>query len=471
MKILVVDDDDLMHLTLKTIFKNESLTFATTTDSALQHLSKDSFNVVFLDIQLTRTNGGDGIELLKKIRQRDRYLPCVMISALDDRATVMKCFELGAVDYVAKGTVAPEAYRLAVYKAAAWRKLLSDSPECRVLEVPMPNNYEMNQIKSSAKTMIDLKNHIFKIAKLPGPFLILGETGTGKELVAKALWSGRGDRNRPFIAVNCASLPSNLVESELFGYERGAFTGAINAKAGLFEAANGGDIFLDEVGELSIDLQAKFLRVLQDGRVRRIGSDKERPLDIRILAATNVDLMQAVNEKEFREDLFYRLNVHQVRLPPLRERLGDIIELLTFFLRVNGFSGIKIDEKAKELLLTYSWPGNVRQLKSLAEYFRPYLDSSDSIITPQLVNQWIQNNQVGHRNSSSSNLKEKTNSEIQAAFSSNKSLNLVGMLEEIQKNYVESALEITKNNRSQAARILGVSRQRLGNWLSDWGIF
>jgi len=401
MKILVVDDDELMQLTLKTVFKGEQVLFATSFAEASELLKSEYFNVAFLDIQLKKGTHGDGLDLLKLIGERDSYLPCVMISALDDRATVMKCLELGAVDYVAKGTVSPEAYRLALYKSAVWRKLLSESPSGRVPKT-LRGDFDLSQIKGNSTKMVELKSTIQKMGVLPGPFLVLGETGTGKELVAKALWAAKRDSNRPFIAVNCASLPENLVESELFGYEKGSFTGALATKTGLFEAANGGDIFLDEIGELSADLQAKFLRVLQDRKVRRVGSDKERPLDIRIIAATNIDLMEAVSENEFREDLFYRLNVHQVRLPPLRERSEDLLELFDLFMKEHGFSEVSLSEEAKGLMLQFKWPGNVRQLKGFSEYLRANLDLKKPDLTAKIVETWLSFNQIRSKASSQS---------------------------------------------------------------------
>jgi DNA-binding NtrC family response regulator len=470
MKILVVDDDELMRLTLKTVFKGESVFFATSLEEASDLLKREYFDAAFLDIQLQKGTYGDGIDLLKLIRERDSYLPCVMISGLDDRETVMKCLELGAVDYVAKGTVSPDAYRVALYKSAVWRKLLSESSVARIPKV-LGKAYESTALLGSSNAMTELRRNIERMALLDGPFLICGETGTGKELAARSLWAAKGNANRPFVAINCASLPENLVESELFGFEKGSFTGALNAKTGLFEAANGGDIFLDEIGELSLDLQAKFLRVLQDKKVRRLGGDKERPLNIRIIAATNVDLPDAIDKGEFREDLFYRLNVHQIRMPVLRERLDDILELFDYFMKENGFNKFSVSKEATIMLTQFTWPGNVRQLKAFAEYLRSQFDiSKPSQLEASHVETWLSFNQLKSKIKPSGPSFDPAN-EVKRAIQEKRSLGIVSMVDEIQRSYVEAALNVTSQNRSQAAKVLGVSRQRLSNWLSDWGIF
>jgi DNA-binding NtrC family response regulator len=473
-KILVVDDDELMCLTLKAVFKGDQLFFAKSFDEASSLLKVEYFNAAFLDIQLQKGTKGDGLDLLKLIRERDCYLPCVMISGLDDRETVMNCLELGAVDYVAKGTVSPDAYRVALYKSAVWRKLLSESPAARTPKIGKLS--EALTLRGNSTQMNALRENIQRMASLAGPFLILGETGTGKELAARALWAFKKDANRPFVAINCASLPENLVESELFGFEKGSFTGALASKTGLFEAANGGDIFLDEIGELSLDLQAKFLRVLQDKKVRRLGSDKERPLDIRIIAATNVDLMDAVENDEFREDLFYRLNVHQLRMPTLRERPSDVIELFNYFMHENNFQNLSILEDAQKLLESFPWPGNVRQLKAFAEYLRSQLPLNNAKLEANHVQTWMGFNRLRSKNKNDQKgshgvLGLDPVQDIKLALEQKKSLSIVEMVDSIQKAYVEAALIGTGQNRSQAAKVLGVSRQRLSNWLSDWGIF
>jgi transcriptional regulator with PAS, ATPase and Fis domain len=299
----------------------------------------------------------------------------------------------------------------------------------------------------------------------------LGETGTGKELAARALWAAKKDAHRPFVAITCASLPENLVESELFGFEKGSFTGALAAKTGLFEAANGGDLFLDEIGELSLDLQAKFLRVLQDKKVRRLGSDKERPLDIRIIAATNVDLVDAVEKDEFREDLFYRLNVHQIRMPALRDRPSDIIELFEFFMHENGFLRISVSPEAEVLMKQFNWPGNVRQLKAFSEYLRSQLEPALGAVEANHVQTWLGFNRLKSKTKLASGPSFDPMHDVQEAFREKRSLAIVDMVDGIQRSYVEAALTVTSQNRSQAAKVLGVSRQRLSNWLSDWGIF
>jgi len=470
MKILSVEDDELMQATLKAIFKDHDLTQVRSMAEALGALQKDVFSAAFLDINLQAGTSGDGIELLKKIREGDSYLPCVMISGIEDNEIITKCLDLGAVDYVVKGSGAPDVYRLALHKAVSWRKLLSESQSSRVVAVQKTTGpYEMF---GKSQSLQELKETISKIGKLPGPFLILGETGTGKELVARSLWQSRGDRNRPFIALNCASLPENLVESELFGYERGAFTGALTMKTGLFEAANGGDIFLDEIGELSPELQAKLLRVLQEKRVRRLGSDKERPIDFRVITATHVDILNAVQAGDFREDLFFRINVHQVKVPPLRDRGSDIPVLVQIFMDELGVGKINFAPEVQSILETFRWPGNIRQLKAFCQGMVPYIQKGqggNTILPMEVVQSWIKMNDV-RKAGAAINSDYDPQTELRMAFNEKKSINIVGKLDGLQRSYVESALSITQNNRSQAAKLLGVSRQRLSNWLSEWGM-
>lgn len=471
MKILAVEDDELMQATLKTVLKDHEIVQTRSMSEALQALQKDVFAAAFLDINLQANAAGDGIDLLKKIREGDSYLPCVMISGIDDKATITKCLDLGAVDYVVKGTGGGDAYRLALQKALTWRKLLAESQSSRVIPVQKTNNpYEM--IGNSA-SLNALKETISKIGRLPGPFLILGETGTGKELVARALWRTQGE-NRPFIALNCASLPENLVESELFGYERGAFTGALTMKTGLFEAANGGDIFLDEIGELSPELQAKLLRVLQEKKVRRLGSEKERPVDFRVITATHVDIIGAVQAGDFREDLFFRINVHQIKVPSLRERGSDIPILVQIFMDELGYPRVNFTQEVQSILETFAWPGNIRQLKAFCQSTIPYIQKGNqgtTVLPLEVLQSWIKMNDI-RKGGSGGVLGNEFNPklELKAALDEKRSINIVGKLDALQRFYVESALSLTTNNRSQAAKVLGISRQRLSNWLSEWGM-
>jgi transcriptional regulator with PAS, ATPase and Fis domain len=277
------------------------------------------------------------------------------------------------------------------------------------------------------------------------------------------------DPNRPFVAVNCASLPENLVESELFGYERGAFTGAQQMKTGLFEAASGGDIFLDEIGELSIDLQAKLLRVLQEKTVRRLGSDRERPVNVRVIAATNVDLPEAMEDKAFREDLFYRLNVHPIQVAPLRNRRDDIKPLLKYFTELKGIRNMQLEPEAEKLLMTFNWPGNIRQLRAFSEFIRPYLDLANPVVSKSVVEHWMSFNRP-RKHAEGSSVGRDPAAEVQQALASKIPIDVVNITDGLRRGYVEAALAQTNNNRSQAARALGLSRQRLSNWLLEWGL-
>lgn len=477
MKILIVEDDLLLQQTLKSVFKTYDCTIVSSFAAAEKALSQNSYIAAFLDIQLEGPVEKDGVMLLSKIQSIDPYLPCVMISGLDSPEIIAKCLELGAVDYVAKGTVNPQGYQIALLKALHWKKLKAESRAQGIVEAGQTADHHFGFIGNSNK-VTQLKEQITQVGSMPGPFLILGETGVGKELVARALWSAQGKAHRPFIAVNCASLPENLVESELFGYERGAFTGALQARAGLFEAANGGDIFLDEIGDLSLDLQAKLLRVLQEKRVRRLGSEKERAVDFRVIAATNVNLAEAIEKKEFREDVFYRLNVFTIKIPSLRERKEDIALLLESFLKEYKVNSAQIETGCLESLINYEWPGNVRQLKAFALFLVPQLKSKQ-VVTQSLFESWLSNQGVRKITEAKSSVSDSSDllsiqrieKELEDAHANKKKIDIVELVEGLQKNYVLAALKETKNNRSLAAKLLGVSRQRLSNWLSEWGIF
>ncbi len=362
--ILIVDDEESLRKSLTMVLEGKfNVLTAKDGKEALEAVQKKTVDLVLLDIRLPEI---DGIEVLERIKQIDETIVVIMLTAVLTVNTAVQAMKRGAYDYITKPFNIDELLAL-VSKAIEKRDLLKE------------NIYLKSELFEAAFEKIIGKSgvmqEIFKIiddvSGSNATVLIYGESGTGKELVARAIHNRSERSKKLFVPVNCAAIPENLLESELFGHERGAFTGAFERKLGKFEIAEGGTIFLDEVGALPLSMQAKLLRVLQERVIERIGGLKPIPIDVRIISATNIDLSHAVKEKKFREDLFYRLNVVPINLPPLRERRSDIPLLVNHFIaEYNREFGKKIKgftHPAMEYLLTYDWPGNVRELQNLIE--------------------------------------------------------------------------------------------------------
>jgi DNA-binding NtrC family response regulator len=465
MRILVVEDDKLIQHGIRMVFKDHSVVVVDSGEVVLENLKSLSFNLMFLDIKLK--GHMTGVDVLTEARKLDPMLPVIIMSGLDDKDTIMKCLELGAVDYMVKGSVNPSAYTFAVHKASAWR--LKQEEQMRLNpSKKLPNNIEFEDyfraIVGKSPETVNLREQLTKIGKTDGPFLIIGETGTGKELVAHALWAAKNCKKRPLITVNCAELQSTTVEGELFGFEKGAFTGANSQRIGLFEAAHGGDIFLDEIGELPLEMQAKLLRVIQEKKIRRMGSNLERTLDFRVIAATNRNLREEVDAGGFRSDLFYRLDVHSVYLTPLKQRKSDILKLLKYYFLKESMTNVQIDPDVEEKILAFSWPGNVRQLIGFIKFVIPMLDAVDSKIGDREWVAWMAKQASGEcLKKIELSTKDQISQLLQAGqFDIDKDY------EDRRRDFVSTALELSNNNRTDAAKLLGVTRQRLVNWLSGY---
>jgi DNA-binding NtrC family response regulator len=364
--LLVVDDERNMRLSLEAVMADEGYQFraAESAEEALKLLDKEQFFMVITDARL---NGMSGYEFLEKARNRWPKLPVLMITAYATPKLAVEAIKSGAIDYLAK-PFAPEELLHAVARCAERHRLLLENAALRARAGEI---YTVEQIIGESSKVRELRRLIETVAPTDATVLILGESGTGKELVAGALHtlSRRAERN--YVRINCAAIPELLLESELFGHEKGAFTGAMKQKPGRVEEADGGTIFLDEIGDMSRPLQAKLLRFLEDGTFTRVGGNQELRVDVRLIAATNRDIIDAIRQNHFREDLFHRLNVVQFRPPPLRERGEDILLLAQHFLRhftalmnrnIKGFSKL-----AQQQLLTHHWPGNVRELRNVVE--------------------------------------------------------------------------------------------------------
>jgi DNA-binding NtrC family response regulator len=364
--VLIVDDEKNMRLSLQSILTDEGYRTRAleSAEEALILLNQEEFLMVITDARL---GGMSGFEFLGQAAKRWPDLPMLMITAYATPKLAVEAIKAGAMDYLAK-PFAPEELLHAVARCAVRHRLLRDNA---TLRARTSEPYRLEQIIGESPKIKELRQLIQTVAPTNATVLILGETGTGKELIAGALHSLSERRNANYVRINCAAIPETLLESELFGHEKGAFTGALKQKAGRVEEADGGTIFLDEIGDMSRPLQAKLLRFLEDGTFTRVGGNEELCVDVRLIAATNRDIVEAIRRNEFREDLFHRLNVVQFRPTPLRERGGDVILLAEEFLR--HFNGImkkrvqKISIAAKEKLSLHSWPGNVRELKNVIE--------------------------------------------------------------------------------------------------------
>jgi two-component system response regulator AtoC len=363
--VLIVDDDEGMRDTLTAILKRDYRVLRVASgEAALPILNRDDVDLILLDVRLP---GISGFEVLRILKENYSLVEVIIISAITDVETAVQAMKHGAYHYVTKD-FDYDQLRSLVRNASERQDL---NRQVLMLSAQVADQTEREFIVGPSKVTRDIVDLVHKIAKLSATVLILGESGTGKELLARLVHRESGDADAPFIAVNLAAIPRELAESTLFGHERGAFTGAHRQQLGKFELASGGTLFLDEVGDLRLDLQAKLLRAIQEGEIERVGGTKPIKTEFRLIAATNVDLEKAVKEGRFREDLYYRINVIPIKLPPLRERADDIPQLADFFLRRYNSRFRKriqgITEQTMTLLQKHWWPGNIRELENLIE--------------------------------------------------------------------------------------------------------
>ncbi len=363
--ILIVDDEDGIRYSLRGILEDEGfrITEADTGEKALQLLDEDQPDLVFLDIWLP---GIDGLEVLDRIKKEWDWLPVVMISGHGNIETAVSAIKKGAFDFIEK-PLSLEKVVITAEKAVEFSRLQSENKALKTrIETEQPA-----RLTGQSSPIESMREVIGQVAPTNAWVLITGENGTGKEIVARSIHSQSQRADKPLVAVNCAAIPEELIESELFGHEKGAFTGAEKAQEGKFELADNGTLFLDEIGDMSLKTQAKILRILQEQRFERVGGRKTIHVDVRVIAATNKDLFQEIKEGNFREDLYYRLKVFPLEVPPLRDRSQDIPLLIDEFItrlnRKHGFKPLTFTDAALNVLVTYSWPGNVRELKNFVE--------------------------------------------------------------------------------------------------------
>ena len=456
--ILVVDDEKNIRRTLRMVLEGSGFNTleASSAEECLETLDGGEVDLVILDVRLPKMSG---IEALEKIRNRPgtRKLPVLMVSGHASLAEAVQAVQLGATDFFEK-PLDRDRVLLTVRNALTTWQL---QREVERLRADVEHRYEMI---GDCPVMSSLFAQLEKIAPTNGRVLISGESGTGKELIARAIHRLSPRAARPFIKVNCAAIPAELIESELFGYERGAFTGAQGRKKGMFELANGGTLFLDEIGDMSASAQAKVLRALQSGEISRVGGETAIAVDVRVVAATNKDLELEVKDGRFREDLYFRLNVVPIVSPPLRERKTDIPLLAQGFLREfsieNGLREKPIDDDVLVALAERPWPGNVRELRNVVE--RMAILSGDRITLDDLPEEGVLS-EVRRGSSSPSNLPATLDE-------AGERLTLREYRSRAEKDYILETLDEVGWNISRAATILGVERTNLHKKMRSYGI-
>ncbi|HDL19267.1 MAG TPA: sigma-54-dependent Fis family transcriptional regulator [Bacteroidetes bacterium] len=434
-KILVIDNEERMCHLLQAALASESLQIETAFDGeeGWQKFQQDQYALVITDLKMPKLSG---LALLEKIKETDYDTDVILMTAFATAQTAVNAMKNGAYDYLIKPFDMDEL-RLKVKRLLEKKRLEAENIN---LKQRLQSQYHFENIIGKSGKMQDVFKLVEKVVDADTTVLIRGESGTGKELIAIALHQNGSRAKEPFIAVNCAAIPENLLESELFGYEKGAFTGADRTKPGRFEIAGAGTIFLDEIGDLSSSLQVKLLRVLQTRQIDRLGGTETIPVKARVITATNRDLEAMLKEGKFREDLYYRINIFPVQLPPLRERIEDIPLLAEFFLhKFAGDKPVKISAEAEKILLRYNWPGNVRELENVSE--RAVLLCGEGSIETKHLPQHLQ----FHPSSVVSD--ELPDEGIQ--------------LEEHEKKLIRQALAKAGGNKSNAAQLLGITRRKL----------
>ncbi len=450
--ILVVDDEASIRESLEGILQDEGYNplFAETGEDALAMLGRELPDLVLLDIWMP---GMDGLETLRRIKELHPGLTVIMMSGHGTIETAVKATKMGAFDFIEK----PLSLEKVLLSIQNGLKVVDLAEENRNLKQQLGKDYE---IIGTSRPIIQLKQQIAVAAPTSGWVLITGENGTGKELVARAIHENSKRKERPFVEVNCAAIPEELIESELFGHEKGAFTGATAARKGKFDQAHGGTLFLDEIGDMSLKTQAKILRILQEHKFERVGGNRTIEVDVRVIAATNKNLEQEIAAGNFREDLYYRLNVLPFHVPPLRERLVDIPLLTDHFLRhfcsKESRSIKRLDESALRMMMRYSWPGNVRELKNIIE--RLVIMVPDEVITcehlPDVITRGRENGKV-----------RSTLAGLQLEGASFREAR-----EEFEREYLLRKLEENDWNISRTAEAIEMERSNLHRKIKAYGI-
>ena len=446
MRILVVDDEENIREGCRRSLERigHEVEVAAEAKEALAKLDGQGFDLALLDIRMP---GLSGVELLEAVKARDAAVAVVMMTGYASIESAVECMKKGAEEYVAK-PFKPDDIREVVERILAER---TATPATEMLVEELSGTTTRRVIFGSSRAMRQVHRLIGKVATQSSNVLVTGESGTGKELVARLVHCGGPRAEKPFVVVNCAAIPDSLLESELFGHKKGAFTGADYDREGSFQAANTGTLFLDEIAEMAPAMQAKILRAIELGEIKRIGSDKPARVDVRIIAATNRDLNEHVEAGEFRRDLFYRLNVVNIDLPPLRKRKDDIAMLTQYFVetfaRDMGRAALRVDAKALEALEAYSWPGNVRELENAVE--RAVMMADGSAIRVRDLPR-----EVAGAAGSAAPTGESTGGANWDALASEGTM---PTLDDVGLAYIREMVQRCKGNRTKAAKLLGIT--------------
>lgn len=454
--ILVIDDDDQLRLSFCKLLKEENyaVTGAASGEAGLEIAGQNRFDLVILDMRLP---GIDGMETFRQLKEIDSKLPVIIVTAYGTTRIAIEATKLGAYDYVLKPFDVPEMLNLV--KQAIEAGYFMRSP---VQMDPAPEMQSGDAIIGQSKGMQKVYKSIGRVSQADATVLIRGESGTGKELVSRAIYQYGVRSEKPFLVINCVAIPETLLESELFGYEKGSFTGASQQRIGKIEQANNGTVFLDEIGDMPMNIQAKILRLLQEKKIERIGGGTTIPVDVRIIAATNKNLENAIQDGTFREDLYFRLKVVTIELPPLRQRKEDIKALITYYMEKYS-KELNIDNPGMQTdvlnqLTDYHWPGNIRELSNLLQ--KVLIFNRGAPVSMQDIDQIINRFEQDHENTAIKTSDIRTWVR-QSLTSEPEHYSLDDFVDTISSLVVEEALKITNANRSQAAKLLNISRPTL----------
>ena len=463
-RILVIDDEESVRDILQSFLqlKGFEVTTASGGKEGINILEQDKFSIILTDLMMPDITG---LDILKRAAETNLNTPIILITAYGTIQSAVEAMKMGAFDYVTKPFSLDEILVI-INRAIDFQKLQKENT---LLKMQLKKKYRFKGLIGNSPQMNKIYELIEKVADTDSTILITGESGTGKEVVAKTIHYNSLRTNGPFIPINCAAIPKDLIETEMFGHEKGAFTGATNTRIGRFELANNGTIFLDEIGELEPSLQVKILRVLQEREFERVGGVKTIKVDVRVIAATNRDLEKAVREGKFREDLFYRLNVIPIHMPPLRKRLEDIPLLMDHFIheicKKRNRNPLKFSKEAMDCLLEYRWPGNVRELENLIERLS-ILVSGDIVSISDLPERFIKKC-IPDEMESSSCLQEQS---VPAITIPQDGMNLNKVVDEVERSLIMQALEKTGWIKSKAANVLGLNRTTLIEKMKKMGI-
>jgi two-component system response regulator AtoC len=450
-RVLIVDDEKNMRHMLQVMLNKAGYNAETAADGAegLDLMEKNDFDFILCDLRMPNM---DGMTFLKKSRETYPEQTFIMMSAYGTIDTALEAMKIGAYDYISKPFKQDEVL-LTLKKAEERERLKRENIKLQDKIKKIEQKYSFGNIVARSEAMAQVFDLVEKVADHKTTVLITGESGTGKELIAKAIHSNGGRASATMVSINCGGIPENLLESELFGYKKGAFTDATKNKLGRFEEADGGTIFLDEIGELPLALQVKLLRVLQEEEITPLGSTGSKKIDVRVIAATSKDLYWEVEENRFREDLFYRINVMKIHLPPLRERRGDIPLLIGYFIDLFNKKLTKsiegLSSEAMPILMGYSWPGNIRELENVME--RAVLLSKGRWVTPADLPPSVTSDQ-----------------RVPLSVSPEDTLSIKKASKRLERDLIQKALELTGGNRTKATKILEISRPMLISKIKEY---